>query len=70
MPLEMNPVYSSHVDAVGYDPVSQQLHVRWQTGKVSVYSGVPPEVGADLHKRASIGEALKSVKAQYRHSYG
>lgn len=66
---DMNPVFSSHVEAVGYDPVLQELHVQWKTGTVSVYHGVPPEVGGDLHKRASIGEALKQVKASYGHSY-
>lgn len=65
----MNPVYSSHVAAVGYDPVLQELHVEWKTGRVSVYSGVPPEVGADLDKRASIGDALKVIKATYGHRY-
>ena len=66
---EMSPVYSSHVEAVGYDPLLQELHVQWNTGKVSVYHGVPPEVGADLHKRASVGEALKEIKGRYRHEY-
>lgn len=66
---DLRPVYSSHVAAVGYDAVTQELRVQWQTGKVSVYHGVPPEVGADLHNQPSIGEALKPIKAQYRHSY-
>lgn len=67
--MELNPVYSSHVEAIGYDPVSQELRVRWQSGRESIYHGVPPEIGSDFHKRASIGEALKSVKASYRHTY-
>ncbi len=68
--MDLNPVYSSHVDAIGYDPATQELRVRWQKGeKESIYHGVPPEVGADLHKQSSIGEALKSIKANYRHTY-
>lgn len=62
-------VYSSHVDAVHYDPEQQQLRVRWQTGKTSIYHDVPAEAGADLHNQPSIGEALKPIKANYRHSY-
>ena len=38
---EMKPVYSSHVDAVGYDVGKEELHVQWRTGRVSVYHGVP-----------------------------
>ena len=63
------PVYSSHVEAVLYDPSTRQLRVRWQTGKVSVYHDVPAEVGVALHLQPSIGEVLRGVKAGYRHSY-
>jgi hypothetical protein len=68
---DMNPAYSSHVDSIGYDPFLQELHVQWQTGKTSIYHGVPPEVGEPFNTGAhpSIGEALKQVKANYRHSY-
>jgi hypothetical protein len=68
---DMNPVYSSHVDSVGYDPFLQELHVQWQTGKASIYHGVPPEVGEPFNTggHPSVGEALKRVKANYRHSY-
>ena len=37
-------VYSSHVSAVGYDSDTGELSVEWDTGKVSVYAGVPAEV--------------------------
>lgn len=67
---EMREVYSSSADAVGYDPFLQELWVRWaKSGKVSIYYGVPPEVGEDLHKQASVGEVLMKVKATYRHGY-
>jgi hypothetical protein len=66
----MEPVYSSSAEAVGYDPFLQELWVRWaKSGKVSIYCGVPPEVGGDLHKQASVGEVLQKVKATYRHRY-
>ena len=67
--IEMHPVYSSHVDAVGYDPESRRLFVRWQTGIISAYDDVPPEIGGDLHNQPSIGAALKMIKAGYRHEY-
>lgn len=68
---EMNKVFSSHVAAVGYDPAAQELHVEWQTGKTSVYHGVPPEIGEPFNTggHASIGAALKAVKGSYKHQY-
>ena len=66
---QLHPVYSSHVDAVGYDPERHTLTVRWKTGKMSLYHDVPPEEGADLHKQASVGLILRDIKARYRHTY-
>ena len=68
---DLRPVYSSHVDAVGYDAATQELHVQWQTGKISVYDPVPPEAGEPFNTggHPSIGEALKAIKANYRHRY-
>ena len=48
--MEWAPVFSSHVDAIKYDTATQELRVRWQAGRESIYHGVPPEVGADQFK--------------------
>jgi hypothetical protein len=69
MPFEMRNVYSSHVAAVGYDPAANILRVEWQTGKTSLYHGVPVAAAMKVMDSPSIGEALRPIKAQYRHSY-
>ena len=69
MMAEMYPVFSSHVSRVGYDADARELHIEWQKGRRSVYTGVPPEVGIDFHKRPSIGGALQEVKGTYEHRY-
>jgi hypothetical protein len=54
----MKQVYSSFVSEVGYDPATQELHVTYQRGGSTVYSGVPPEVALKILDAPSIGEAL------------
>ena len=41
---EMVQVVSTSIDAVGFDPVSAELWVRFVTGTTYVYSGVPEPV--------------------------
>lgn len=65
----MRGVYSSHVAAVGYDPAAMVLRVEWQTGKASLYHGVPVDAARRVMDAPSVGEALSSVKAAYKHTY-
>jgi hypothetical protein len=70
MPLEMQSVYSSHVNKVGYDTDTHELIVEWDTGKVSAYEDVPPDVASEALNAWSIGTFLNAtVKKQYRHRY-
>lgn len=65
---DMRSVYSSHIDEIGYDESSQELHVKWQNGKITVYMGVPPEVFAQVNASASIGKSLHElVRGKYAH---
>jgi hypothetical protein len=67
----MRPVYSSHVTAVGHDPEKQELHVQWDTGKTSIYAGVPASLAEQVRTSASVGQALRDrVKGKYDHRYG
>ena len=67
----MRSVYSSHVNQIGYDAETGELHVMWDTGKTSVYSGVPPEVADEVSNSWSVGKALTaSIKGKYAHRYG
>jgi hypothetical protein len=74
MALEMRSVYSSHVDEIGYDPETEELHVKYSSGRTAVYEGVPltvaAAVGAVGQSPPSIGEALHAhVRNQYNHRY-
>jgi hypothetical protein len=71
MTLEMQSVFSSNVDEIGYDPETSDLVVVWRSGKRSIYSGVPQDVANDVMNAASVGQALNmSVKPLYAHRYG
>jgi hypothetical protein len=67
----MRDVYSSHVGRIGYDAETKELHVQWQdTGKTSIYSGVPPAVADATMNAWSVGKALTAdVKKFYPHRY-
>jgi hypothetical protein len=70
MTVEMRSVYSSHVDEIGYDPDTEELHVKYSSGRTTVYDGVPLTVAATVQSSASIGEALHAhVRGKYGHRY-
>lgn len=67
----MRNVFSSHVDAIGYDEESGELHVTFsRTGKTAVYQGVPPKVARDVLEAPSIGEAMwGSIRGRFPFGY-
>ena len=68
MTMQMKEVHSSHVDQIGHD--GQDLHVVWDSGKHSVYRGVPAQMADEVMKSWSIGKALtESVKGKFPHEY-
>ena len=70
MPPDMRSVYSSHVNTIGHDPETGELHVVWDTGKHSVYAGVPADLASDVMNSWSVGKALtEQVKSNYPHRY-
>lgn len=63
-------VFSSNVQAVGYDDESEELLVTWKNGKVSAYQGVPEETADALAKAPSVGTMLNmDIKGRYPHRY-
>ena len=61
-----NNVYSSCVRRTKYDEDKQELSVEYKNGRIYVYGGVEPDIGRDLHRSASIGQALDQwVKPNY-----
>jgi hypothetical protein len=65
----MRSVYSTSVNAVGYDEENAELYVEWHSGRVSIYSGVPLIVFDQVSNAPSVGSAMLEVKKQYKHRY-
>ena len=59
--MEMRLVKSSNVKAVGYDAEEETLQVEFKSGGVYQYTGVQPEMYADLMKAESIGRFVSQV---------
>ena len=53
--MELHPVKSSNIKAVGYDPDAQRLVVEFHTGKKYAYRDVSPEVHEAFLGAKSIG---------------
>ena len=64
---EMHYVDSSNVEAIGYDPGTQELHVRFLgSGETYVYFGVEEWVFHELMHADSKGAYLNtSIKGRY-----
>ena len=70
MTVSLRPVFSSHIDAIGYDPETKELHVRYKGGKVAIHEEVPASVADKVTGAASIGTALNAhIKGVFPHRY-
>jgi hypothetical protein len=68
MSVEMLPVDSTMVSAVGYDPASQTLHVQYHGGRTYQHPGVPPAKWEALQASPSKGKYLNTqVKPVHPH---
>lgn len=57
--MEHQPVRSSHVRSIGYDPETKTLEVTFHTtGQTYVYEGVEPHTHRRILAAKSIGSAL------------
>lgn len=66
----MNPVYSSHVDSVGFDAETKELYVEWDSGKTSIYSGVSAALADEVSKSWSVGKAVREqIIDKFPHRY-
>ena len=67
----MKAVFSGVASHVGHDPETQELHVKWQDGKTSIYSGVPRDVADSVSTSWSVGKAIHAqIKGKFPHRYG
>jgi hypothetical protein len=64
----MKPVKSSNVEAIGHNPHTLELHVRFKNGGHYVYQGVLPEHHLTLLQAESIGKHIAAhIKGKYNH---
>ena len=64
--VELIPVASSLIKAVGFDSEKEELHVLFHKGGEYVYRGVPRPVYGALLEAQSVGHFfLVNVKKQY-----
>ena len=67
--IDLVPVTSSNIDAVGYDPQEKILAVKFKDGSLYHYSDVEKDVHEGLTSAKSIGAHFhKNIKGSYSHS--
>ena len=70
MTVQWRSVFSSNVSQIGYDEETSELWVEWNSGKTSVYSGVPAKLATDTMNSWSVGSSLASdIKNKFAHRY-
>lgn len=66
MNIEMIPVTSSNIEAVGYNILTETLYVQFKGGKVYSYEKVPQTVYLSLMSTDSVGKYFNQfIKNQY-----
>lgn len=66
MTIEMTPVTSSSIAAIGHDPLTNTLAVKFHGGKTYHYSNVKPEDAAALMASKSIGSHFgQNIRNKY-----
>lgn len=66
MPIELIPVQSSNVSAIGYDPVTKTLRVTFLSGGIYDYEGVAEEIfQAFLHAESKGRYFRTNIKGHY-----
>ncbi len=53
--VEMKPVKSSNIAAIGYDAPSKTMHVQFSSGASYAYDGVEPDIHAAFAGADSVG---------------
>jgi len=67
--MDMHPVKSSNVDAVGYDPASRKMHIRFKNGGTYCYHDVPQDKHAALIAAPSVGSFVhQNIRGIHKHS--
>ncbi|WCD44203.1 hypothetical protein Lumi_064 [Xylophilus phage Lumi] len=59
--IEMKPVVSSNVKAIGHDGVDK-MRVEFTHGGAYLYSGVGPQLYSEIAGAESVGKALTPIR--------
>jgi hypothetical protein len=69
MTVNMNPVTSSNIGAIGYDGEAQVLHVQFTSGRKYAYFNVPLEVYDAFLSADSKGKFFAAnIRGKYQYS--
>ena len=64
--MERNPVSSTSIHSVGYDPQEKILEIEFKSGEIYQYEGVPLDVYTALLEADSHGKYfLSQIRDQY-----
>lgn len=65
--VDLHPVDSTSIEAIGYDPASRELHVRFlQAGRTYTYFDVDEAVYEEFRQADSIGQFFNAnIKGVY-----
>lgn len=64
--MDLTPVESSLIAAIGYSDEKKELHVEFKKGGLYAYQGVPHAVFTAMMEAVSVGNFfLRNVKGQY-----
>jgi hypothetical protein len=68
---EMLNVYSTRVDAIGYDKDKQELYIEWAGGfKTSIYEGIDEDLANETINSWSIGKQIQDkIIGKFPHRY-
>lgn len=65
--MKMIPVSSSAISAIGYDPATGMMNVRFTSGKTYTFCGVPKSVADAFLSAASHGEYYSAhIRGKYQ----
>jgi hypothetical protein len=67
--MDMIPVTSSLISAIGYDEAQKELTIKFKKGGAYSYKSVPHAVYTAMQEAKSVGSFfLRNVKGQYSYS--
>lgn len=66
--IDMKPVTSSQIGAVGYDAETNTLRIRFKSGSTYEYAGVPSDIYDDLLTAESFGRFFgANIKGKFEY---